>query len=84
LLSRPGSSGAYEQVLGDEAGQQETALTDQRRSWIDPTSIRASNIQGKYFNKIADELQHHRKSQVTEQAITLSSPTGRETLVRPI
>jgi hypothetical protein len=41
-------------------------------------------IQGKYFNKIADELSHHRKGQVAEQAIGwmkalhgyLSSPTG--------
>jgi hypothetical protein len=43
-----------------------------------------STIQGKYFNKIADELRHHRKGQVAEQAINwmktlhgyLSSPTG--------
>lgn len=41
-------------------------------------------IQGKYFNKIADELRTHRKGQVAEQAIGwmktlhgyLSSPTG--------
>ena len=41
-------------------------------------------IQGKYFNKIADELKLHRKGQVAEQAIGwmktlhgyLSSPTG--------
>ncbi|WP_338835169.1 hypothetical protein [Bradyrhizobium septentrionale] len=41
-------------------------------------------IQGKYFNKIADELKLHRKGQVAEQAINwmktlhgyLSSPTG--------
>jgi hypothetical protein len=43
-----------------------------------------STIQGKYFNKIADELRVHRKGQVAEQAIGwmktlhgyLSSPTG--------
>lgn len=43
-----------------------------------------STIQGKYFNKIADELRSHRKGQVAEQAIGwiktlhgyLSSPTG--------
>ncbi|HVQ69412.1 MAG TPA: hypothetical protein VMT08_18125 [Bradyrhizobium sp.] len=43
-----------------------------------------STIQGKYFNKIADELRLHRKGQVAEQAIGwmktlhgyLSSPTG--------
>lgn len=43
-----------------------------------------STIQGKYFNKIADELRQHRKGQVAEQAVTwmktlhgyLSSPTG--------
>lgn len=43
-----------------------------------------TTIQGKYFNKIADELKHHRKGQVAEQAISwmktlhgyLSSPTG--------
>jgi hypothetical protein len=41
-------------------------------------------IQGKYFNRIADELRHHRKGQVAEQAINwmktlhgyLSSPIG--------
>lgn len=43
-----------------------------------------ATIQGKYFNKIADELRCHRKGQVAEQAIGwmktlhgyLSSPTG--------
>jgi hypothetical protein len=43
-----------------------------------------ASIQGKYFNKIADELRQHRKGQVAEQAIGwmktlhgyLSSPTG--------
>ena len=43
-----------------------------------------TTIQGKYFNKIADELRAHRKGQVAEQAISwmktlhgyLSSPTG--------
>lgn len=43
-----------------------------------------TTIQGKYFNKIADELRNHRKGQVAEQAINwmktlhgyLSSPTG--------
>ncbi|MET4296566.1 hypothetical protein ABIB06_007361 [Bradyrhizobium sp. LB8.2] len=43
-----------------------------------------ATIQGKYFNKIADELRQHRKGQVAEQAIGwmktlhgyLSSPTG--------
>jgi hypothetical protein len=43
-----------------------------------------TTIQGKYFNKIADELRYHRKGQVTEHAITwmktlhgyLFSPTG--------
>ena len=43
-----------------------------------------TTIQGKYFNKIADELRAHRKGQVAEQAIAwtktlhgyLSSPTG--------
>jgi hypothetical protein len=43
-----------------------------------------STIQGKYFNKIADELRLHRKGQIAEQAINwmktlhgyLSSPTG--------
>jgi len=46
--------------------------------------IGETSIQGKYFNKIADELRQHRKGQVAEQAVTwmktlhgyLSSPTG--------
>jgi hypothetical protein len=48
------------------------------------TPVGDTTIQGKYFNKIADELRHHRKGQVAEQAINwmktlhgyLSSPTG--------
>jgi hypothetical protein len=47
-------------------------------------SIGETTIQGKYFNKIADELRQHRRGQVAEQAINwmktlhgyLSSPTG--------
>jgi hypothetical protein len=47
-------------------------------------AIGDSTVQGKYFNKIADELRRHHKGQTIEQAITwmttlhgyLSSPTG--------
>ncbi|WP_249168325.1 hypothetical protein [Bradyrhizobium elkanii] len=48
------------------------------------TVVGDTTIQGKYFSKIADELQHHRKRQFAEHAINwmktlhghLSSPTG--------
>lgn len=47
-------------------------------------AIGESTVQGKYFNKIADELRRHHKGQTVEQAINwmttlhgyLSSPTG--------
>lgn len=47
-------------------------------------AVGEGSIHGKYFNKIADELRHHRKGKTVEQAINwmktlhgyLSSPTG--------